>query len=96
PMKGVEIKIDSPDKEGVGEVLIKGGVVFDGYYRNPEANAEAFTDDEWFHSGDLGRLDAEGHLFIVGRAKDVIVLPSGKNVHPEDLEVHYLKTPYVA
>ena len=96
PMKGVEIKIDSPDKEGVGEVLIKGGVVFDGYYRNPEANAQAFTDDGWFHSGDLGRLDAEGHLFIVGRAKDVIVLPSGKNVHPEDLEVHYLKTPYVA
>lgn len=96
PMKGVEIKIASPDKDGVGEVLIRGGVVFDGYYRNPEASAEAFTEDGWFRSGDLGRLDSEGHLFIVGRAKDVIVLPSGKNVHPEDLEVHYLKTPYVA
>lgn len=96
PMKGVEIKIASPNNEGVGEVLIRGGVVFGGYYRNPDATTEAFTDDGWFHSGDLGMIDSEGHLFIVGRAKDVIVLPSGKNVHPEDLEVHYLKTPYVA
>ena len=96
PMKGTEIKIASPDAEGVGEVLIRGPIVFDGYYRNPEATAEAFTNDGWFRSGDLGRLDKDGHLYIVGRAKDVIVLPSGKNVHPEDLEVHYLKTPLVA
>jgi len=94
-MSGTEIKIGDPDKDGVGEVLIRGGVVFKGYYRNEEATAEAFTEDGWFRSGDLGRLDKDGHLFIVGRAKDVIVLPSGKNVHPEDLEVHYLKTPEV-
>ncbi len=93
--KGAEIKIDNPDKDGVGEVLIKGGMVFSGYYKNPEATAEAFTDDGWFRSGDLGKFDDEGHLYIVGRAKDVIVLPSGKNVHPEDLEIHYLKTPLV-
>lgn len=95
PMRGTEIKINEPDKDGVGEVLIRGGVVFKGYYQNEAATAEAFTPDGWFRSGDLGKLDKDGHLFIVGRAKDVIVLPSGKNVHPEDLEVHYLKTPLV-
>lgn len=94
-LKGAEIKLASPDKDGVGEVLIRGAMVFDGYYKNPSATAEAFTEDGWFRSGDLGSLDAEGHLYIVGRAKDVIVLPSGKNVHPEDLEIHYLKTPLV-
>ncbi len=94
-MRGTEIKIGDPDKEGVGEVLIRGGVVFKGYYNNDAATAEAFTEDGWFRSGDLGKTDKDGHLYIVGRAKDVIVLPSGKNVHPEDLEVHYLKTPLV-
>src|SRR5262249_16902681 len=61
----------------------------------PEATRAAFTDDGWFRSGDLGRLDKDGHLYIVGRAKDVIVLPSGKNVHPEDVEAHYLRSPLV-
>ncbi len=96
PMKGAEIKILDADKDGVGEVLIRGTMVFDGYYKNPTASAEAFTDDGWFRSGDLGRIDKDGFLYIVGRGKDVIVLPSGKNVHPEDLEVHYLKCPLVA
>jgi long-chain acyl-CoA synthetase len=96
PMHGAEIKISEPDKDGVGEVLIKGPMVFAGYYQNPTATADSFTDDGWFRSGDLGRIDKDGHLYIVGRGKDVIVLPSGKNVHPEDLEVHYLKCPLVA
>lgn len=95
PMGDTEIKINEPDKDGVGEVLIRGGIVFKGYYHNEAATADAFTDDGWFRSGDLGKLDKDGHLYIVGRAKDVIVLPSGKNVHPEDLEVHYLKSPMV-
>ncbi len=95
PMFNAEIKIADPDKDGVGEVLIRGEMVFSGYYKNREATAEAFTEDGWFRSGDLGRIDKDGHLYIVGRAKDVIVLPSGKNVHPEDLEVHYLKAPEV-
>ena len=95
PMKGAEIKLLEPDKDGVGEVLIRGTMVFDGYYQNPTATAEAFTEDGWFRSGDLGRIDSDGFLYIVGRGKDVIVLPSGKNVHPEDLEVHYLKCPLV-
>ncbi len=94
-LKGAEIKLGDRDKNGVGEVLIKGGMVFSGYYKNPSATEEAFTEDGWFRSGDLGSFDDEGHLYIVGRAKDVIVLPSGKNVHPEDLEIHYLKTPLV-
>ena len=95
PFFNAEVKIDAPDAQGVGEVLIRGAMVFKGYYKNPSATAEVFTDDGWFRSGDLGKFDADGHLFIVGRKKDVIVLPNGKNVHPEDLEVHYLKSPYV-
>jgi long-chain acyl-CoA synthetase len=95
PFFNAEVKLDNPNAEGIGEVLIRGAMVFKGYYKNPQATAEAFTEDGWFRSGDLGKFDADGHLYIVGRAKDVIVLPSGKNVHPEDLEVHYLKTPLV-
>lgn len=95
PMLGAEVKIDKPDKNGEGEILIRGTMVFKGYYKNPKATKEAFTEDGWFKSGDLGRFDKDGHLYIVGRAKDVIVLPSGKNVHPEDLEVHYSKSPLV-
>ncbi len=90
-----EIKLDKPNEKGEGEVLIKGKMVFGGYYKNPEATKEAFTEDGWFKSGDLGKLDKDGHLFIVGRSKDVIVLPNGKNIHPEDLETHYLKSPYI-
>ena len=90
-----EIKLGELNDEGAGEVLIRGKMVFSGYYKNPEATKEAFTEDGWFKSGDLGKLDNGGHLFIVGRSKDVIVLPNGKNIHPEDLEVKYLKSPMV-
>jgi long-chain acyl-CoA synthetase len=67
-----------------------------GYYQNPVANQEAFTPDGWFRSGDLGHFDQEGHLYIVGRKKDVIVLPSGKNVYPEDVESHYSRSPLIS
>ncbi|MBA2494133.1 MAG: AMP-binding protein, partial [Acidobacteria bacterium] len=90
-----EIKLGELNDEGAGEVLIKGKMVFSGYYKNPEATEGAFTTDGWFKSGDLGKIDENGDLFIVGRSKDVIVLPNGKNIHPEDLEVHYAKTPMV-
>ncbi len=90
-----ETKIGELNDEGAGEVLIKGKMVFSGYYKNPEATKEAFTTDGWFRSGDLGKFDERGNLHIVGRSKDVIVLPNGKNIHPEDLEVHYSKTPMV-
>ena len=96
PLNGVEVKIDDANDEGIGEVLIRGPVVMSGYYRNPEANREAFTGDGWFRSGDMGRFDKEGHLYIVGRRKDVVKLPSGKNVFPEDVEAHYEHSPFVS
>ncbi len=96
PLNGVEVRIDEPNGEGIGEVLIRGPVVMSGYYQNPDANREAFTNDGWFRSGDLGRFDKRGHLYIVGRKKDVIKLPSGKNVFPEDVEAHYEHSPFVS
>ncbi|MEO6391985.1 MAG: AMP-binding protein [Pyrinomonadaceae bacterium] len=96
PLNGVEVKIDEPNDAGIGEVFIRGPIVTPGYYHNPEANQEAFTEDRWFRSGDLGHFDRAGHLFIVGRKKDVIVLPSGKNVFPEDVEAQYERSPYVS
>ncbi|HEX6733151.1 MAG TPA: AMP-binding protein, partial [Pyrinomonadaceae bacterium] len=96
PLKGVEVRIDQPNEEGIGEVLIRGPVVMSGYYHNPDANRVAFTEDGWFRSGDLGRFDKQGHLYIVGRKKDIIKLPSGKNVFPEDVEAHYERSPFVS
>ena len=90
-----EIKLGELNDDGAGEVLIRGRMVFGGYYKNPEATKGVFTDDGFFKSGDLGKFDKNGDLFIVGRSKDVIVLPNGKNIHPEDLEVQYAKTPMV-
>lgn len=95
PLNHVEVKIDEPNGEGIGEVLIRGPIVMPGYYHNPEANREAFTADGWFRSGDLGRFDRQGHLFITGRKKDVIALPSGKKVYPDEIEAHYSRTPLV-
>src|SRR5205814_5997528 len=92
----VELSIDEPTNEGIGEVLIRGPIVMPGYYQNPAANKTSFTEDGWFRSGDLGRFDRQGHLYIVGRKKDVIVLPSGKNVFPEDVEAHYERSPFVS
>ena len=89
PLDGVEVMIDQPNEEGIGEVLIRGPIVMSGYYRNPEANREAFTGYGWFRSGDLGRFDRAGHLYIVGRKKDVIKLPTGKQIFPDDVEAHY-------
>ena len=96
PLNGVEVKINDPNERGIGEVFIRGPIVTPGYYHNPAANQEAFTADGWFRSGDLGRFDARGHLYIVGRKKDVIKLPSGKNVFPEDVEAHYERSPFVS
>ena len=96
PLNGVEVRIDQPDGAGVGEVLIRGPVVMSGYYKNPEANREAFTSDGWFRTGDLGRMDKQRHLYIAGRRKDVVKLPSGKNVFPEDVEAHYEQSQFVS
>ena len=94
PLPEVEVRIEKPDASGVGEVAIRGPNVTQGYYENPQATAEVMRDG-WFLSGDLGYVDADGYLTITGRAKEVIVLSSGKNVYPEEVEEQYLKSPYI-
>lgn len=94
PLPGVEIKIANPDSRGTGEVLIKGPNLMQGYFKHPELTEEAVKDG-WFHSGDLGWLDKEGYLFITGRTKEVIVLSSGKNIYPEELEGFYGASPWI-
>jgi long-chain acyl-CoA synthetase len=94
PLPGVELRTVNPDGEGVGEIAARGANVTPGYYRDPAATAEAIRDG-WFHTGDLGYRDAEGYLVITGRAKEVIVLSSGKNIYPEEIEEHYLGSAYV-
>ncbi|MGB7208563.1 MAG: AMP-binding protein [Pyrinomonadaceae bacterium] len=94
PLPGVEVKIDSPDENGVGEVLARGQNVMVGYYNNEEAT-EAVLNDRWLKTGDLGRLDEDGNLFIVGRSKDVIIDSNGKNIYPDEIEDHYGKSAYI-
>ncbi len=94
PLPGVDLEILSPDETGVGEVLIRGPMVMKGYYKNPAATEEVLTDG-WLHTGDLGRLDAGRNLFITGRKKEVIVLPNGKNIYPDEIEAHYQKSPFI-
>lgn len=92
---GVEVRIDAPNKDGVGEILVRGDNVMQGYYRRPQATAEAIKDG-WYYTGDLGRLDEEGLLYISGRLKNLIVTPNGKNVYPEEVENELLKSPLIA
>ncbi len=91
PIPGVEAKISKPDEHGVGEICVKGPMVMLGYYKNPEATRAAFDGEGWYHTGDLGRVDREGHYYICGRCKSVIVTTNGKNVYPEELESMLLK-----
>ncbi|HKS72121.1 MAG TPA: AMP-binding protein, partial [Terriglobales bacterium] len=97
-MRGVEGKIvdPQPQEEGppVGEIAIRGAVVMKGYWNRPDATAAALKDG-WLHTGDLGYFDAHGNLFITGRKKELIVLANGKNIYPEEIEAHYLKSPYI-
>ncbi len=83
----VEVKIDNPDENGIGELMAKGNSIMIGYYENEEANKSVFEPDGWFHTGDLARIDEDGYIFISGRKKNVIVLNNGKNVFPEELEI---------
>lgn len=94
PVPDVEIKIFNPDKSGIGEVLIKGPNLMQGYFRQPQLTAQAIK-DEWLYSQDLGYVDKDGYLFLVGRQTEIIVLSSGKNIYPEELEAYYLKSPYI-
>ena len=93
-MSCCEVKIIEPDENGHGEICVKGDNVMLGYYNNEQATKDAF-DGEWFATGDIGYLDDDGFLYISGRKKNVIVLNSGKNVYPEELEFVLLNIPYI-
>ncbi|MBQ2081646.1 MAG: AMP-binding protein, partial [Treponema sp.] len=82
----MEMKIMDPDSEGVGEIVVKGPMVMQGYYKMPEETAKMFTEDGWFKTGDLGWLDKENYLMLAGRVKNMIVTEGGKNVYPEEIE----------
>jgi long-chain acyl-CoA synthetase len=83
----LEVTIDSPDPENiVGEIILRGENVMDGYYKNEKATAEMFDSKGWMHTGDLGIIDKEGNIFIKGRSKTMILGPSGKNIYPEEIE----------
>jgi long-chain acyl-CoA synthetase len=93
-LPGIELKIDEPDGEGIGEVLARGPNVMAGYFEDRDAT-DAVLQDGWLHTGDLGRLDSEGNLFLVGRKKEVIIDASGRNVYPDELEAVYADHPHI-
>jgi len=94
-LPGMEVKILEPNEEGIGEILVRGPNVMQGYYKNPARTAEAIDGEGWLHTGDLGMLDKEGYIYIKGRRKNVIVLESGKNVYPEEIEWELSHIPYI-
>ena len=94
PIPDVEVRIVNPDKNGHGELAVRGPNVMCGYYKKPVETA-AVIRDGWFYTGDLGFRDAAGYFFITGRAKEVIVLPNGVNIFPEELEAFYKQIPAV-
>ena len=95
PIPNVEYKIDSPNSDGIGEIIVKGPNVMLGYYNNPEATAKAIKDG-WFHTGDLGKIDENGYLYITGRCKSVIVTKNGKNIYPEEVEYYLNDNPLIS
>jgi long-chain acyl-CoA synthetase len=92
PLPGVELRLSRPDRDGVGEIVVRTPSLMQGYYKNPEATARAIQNG-WFHTGDLGWVDEDGYVYFAGRIKDVIVTGAGKNVYPADLEAIYASIP---
>lgn len=89
PLPGIEVRIDKPNADGVGEVAVRGKTVMSHYLDDPELTAETIVNG-WLMTGDLGYIDHTGHLILVGRKKNMIVTPGGKNVYPEDIEAAFL------
>jgi long-chain acyl-CoA synthetase len=93
----LECKIDITDPEhGIGEVLVRGENLMLGYYKDPDTTAETIDADGWLHTGDLGRIDENGFLFLTGRSKNMILSPSGQNVYPEEIESKLNDLPFVS
>lgn len=95
PIPNVEYKIDNPNSEGVGEIIVKGPNVMLGYYEN-EKETRKVLKDGWFHTGDLGKIDKNGYLYITGRCKSVIVTKNGKNIYPEEVEYYLNDNPLIS
>lgn len=95
PIPNVEYKIDNPNDEGVGEIIVKGPNVMLGYYNNDEETAKVIKDG-WFYTGDLGKIDENGYLYITGRCKSVIVTKNGKNIYPEEVEYYLNDSPLIS
>ncbi|HST53934.1 MAG TPA: AMP-binding protein [Pyrinomonadaceae bacterium] len=94
PLPGVEVRILDADSTGIGEVIARGPNVMLGYYRNEQATQAALS-GRWLYTGDLGRLDDEGNLYLVGRSKEIIVDTNGKNVYPDEIEELYKDSPLI-
>ncbi len=86
-----QFRIDSPDEDGIGEIQVKGDNVTQGYYKDEEATKASFTEDGWFKTGDYGRVDEDGELYITGRKKFLIILPNGENIFPETVESNIME-----
>ena len=95
PLSICDVKIDSPNENGEGEICIKGSNVMLGYYKDAEATADAMTEDGFFRTGDYGKIGKKGALFITGRKKNLIILSNGKNVYPEEIENEFVSVPGV-
>ena len=94
PLAGVNVKIDNPGSDSIGEVLVSGDNVMLGYYNNPDATEEVLRDG-WLYTGDYGRIDKDGFVYITGRKKNVIVTKNGKNIYPEDIELYLNSSEYI-
>ena len=95
PIPNVEYKIENPNDEGVGEIIVKGPNVMLGYYEDEEKTKQTIIDG-WFHTGDLGKIDENGYLYITGRCKSVIVTKNGKNIYPEEVEYYLNDNPLIS
>ena len=94
PLINLQVKIENPNEEGIGEIVVKGPSVMLGYYNNEEETKKSLKDG-WFYTGDYGYLDKDEFLYVTGRKKDIIVLKNGKNVYPQEIEFLINKIPYI-